>query len=291
MTATEYVDLDEAAVDPAAYGLTQEDIDTVSDPAAAIAAFTNSAKPDEPSIRKPGSGETTLFVGLEIDGELYKNAIVRELNGSDEEAISKLSTDKGVGLYYVQIEDMILKRAVQSIGAAKPTPDQLADLLVGDRGMLFQAVLIATYGETKEYNEVLCPHCEAVTDVEIDVPGLLDIRPMKTPEPFTQVQLRDGKLITIRYPTGRDQMQVILSKKDPTMQEQNTAMIARCIVNDNIPNRGDFALKMGAADRRKLVAAMKDNAPSVTFKEVSVPCPSCSEPIPFAFGWADLLFG
>ena len=45
-----------------------------------------------------------------------------------------------------------------------------------------------------------------------------------------------------------------------------------------------------APERRKIVKALSA-APSVTFKEVSVPCTSCNEFIPFAFGWADLLFG
>lgn len=286
------IDYDDGPLDPALYGLgiPADATSLPPDRDAALAAFHEASRPDEPTIRKPGTGETDLLVGLSIDGEVYTHAVVRELKGSDEEVMSKLSTDRGLSLYYAQIEDMVLKRAVISIGPGKPTAEQLADLLIGDRGKLFSAVLIATYGETKEYKGLRCPHCEALNDIEIDIPGLIETKAMKTAEPFIAVKLRDGKSITVRYPTGRDQMQVMLAKKDATAQEQNTLMLGRCIVNDTIADRTKFALELGALDRRTLIDAMTGNSPSVSFKEVSVPCPSCNEDMPFPFGWADLLF-
>lgn len=283
-------DIDDLPPDLGQYGIPSDATELPQDREAAVAAFHEASRPDDPEIRKPSSGEADLQVGLEIDGELYTNALVRELKGTDEEVISKLNTDRGLALYYAQIEDIILKRAVVSIGPGKPTPEQLGDLLIGDRGVLFSAVLVATYGDTKEYKGLRCPHCEALNDIEIDIPGMIVMKPMGTEKPVTTVTLRDGKRITIRYPTGKDQMQVMLMKKGATEAEQNTFMLGRCIVNDNIPDRTKFARELGSADRRRLIEAMTSNAPSVSFKEVSVPCPSCNEAMPFAFGWADLLF-
>lgn len=291
------IDLDDGPIDPAMYGVDVPDEEAPPSDAPnmsreeAVAQLMAAGQPSPPEVRKPGTGTTTLLVGLEVDGEVYKDVVVRELRGIDQEAISKLSQDKGIELYFLQVEDLVLRRCVESIGPVKPTPDQLAGLLTGDRAQLFGGVLMTTFGDTKDYEGVRCPHCQAESDIQIDIPGMLDVRQMQTETPYSEVAMRDGSTIRVRYPTGKDQMQVMQEKRNATPEEQNTLMLRRCIVNDNIPDRAQYALSLGAQDRRKLVRAMLDKCPAINFKEVSVPCPTCQEDIPFAFGWADLLFG
>lgn len=259
----------------------------------ALSSFHEASKPDEPQIRLPSPGECTLLVGLpdpENPDERFTNAIVRELRGSDEEAISKLKMNKGVALYSAQVEDMLLRRATESIGTVDPTPAQLGDLLIGDRGVLFSQILIATYGEQKEFEEIKCPQCEQLNDFEVDIPDMLVIRPMLTPDPWADVKLRDGRVIRVRYATGKDQLAVLQANGEATDAEMNTLMLGRCIVSDSIPDRTAFARELGVVDRKALVKALTGNAPDVSFREVSVPCPQCETEIPFTFGWADLLF-
>jgi hypothetical protein len=255
------------------------------------AAISEASKPDEPTIRKPGDGSCTLFVGLPDPetGELYKTASVRELRGSDEEALSKLSAGNGQMLYFAQVEDLILRRAVDTIGPLKPTAQQLGDLLIGDRGALFAQILITTYGETKEYEHIQCATCEAYNDFEIDIRGLMKYTDMKTEQPYSDVTLKSGKVVRVRYVTGLDQIQVLSTNIKATDAEMNTKMLGRCIVDETLPDKTSFARELGGGDRRRLISALLGNAPSVDFEEVKVPCPQCATEIPFVFGWADLL--
>ena len=270
-----------------------EDV-TTDDPSernvqADVNAFNRSLLPDTPVIRPPEDGHLTLQWGYEHDGELHKAAVVRELNGSDEEAMSKL---KGTGVYYyAHLEEMIVRRATESIGDFTPStqPGMTSSLLLGDRGLLFAHILLATYGPTKEYEEVKCPHCEALNDVEIDWFDLLDIRGMKGDSPTTIVKTKTRN-IELRFPTGQDQIAVVSDNRDATDAEMNTTMIARVLVNDDIADKKRFVLRLSIPDRRRIVKALETQAPTVGFKECEVPCPSCDQKITFAFSWADLLF-
>lgn len=257
-------------------------------------AFAEATRPAEPEIREPEDGSVRLTWGFEEpDGERHTYALVRELTGADEEAISRIK--KGGDLYFAQVEDVILKRAVESIGdipiKGNPLAAQvLSSLLMGDRGMLLAAVLKATYGNTKEYEELPCPHCGEKSDIEVDIDAITKVSPMIGDRPEVVVPLRKGGELTLRFPTGEDQMAVLSAKEGATEEEQNTLMIARCITTPGIMNKTQYALQLGAFDRKKIVAAMVRNAPALSFEGVSVPCPHCSETIPFVFGWADLLF-
>src|SRR4051812_42921964 len=122
------------------------------------AAFAEAGRPDIPLIDLPNPGVTTLSYGVEIDGERRKLVAVRELNGSDEEALARLDPSKG-DQYYVLLMDLIIKRATESIGGVVPTPSDLGQLLMGDRDVIFLEIILATTGEEKEYEDVKCPEC------------------------------------------------------------------------------------------------------------------------------------
>ena len=115
-----------------------------------------------------------------------------------------------------------------------------------------------------------------------------------TGEPVTKVTLRDKTVVALHYPLGKDQKFVYDTNEELSPAGYNTRMIARCIDTvDGGPLREtmatSYALELGMADRRKIVTALA-GGPSVKFKEVEVPCTECGEAIPFAFGWADLLW-
>lgn len=260
----------------------------------AASAFHEATKPDAPQIRKPSAGQVTLLYGLRVGDEVYKEAEVRELNGGDEEALAKLDARKAGNLYFINVEDLVLRRAVTRIGPVnvQDKPEVLGELLIGDRGLLFTEVLIATFGETKEYEEVTCPSCEALNDIMINLRAMLEVKGRVAPgeEPTVDVTLSTGQLVNFRYPNGLDQMQVYQTKRDASEPELNTFMLARCLQTKVGKAPQDFIRNLSLPDRRNIVKTLSA-APSVAFKEVSVPCTSCNEMIPFAFGWADLLFG
>ena len=264
-----------------------DDGEYIDDPLEVAEHFADATRPEEPEIRKPGESLTDLFYGLGRGEDRYRTAEVRELNGRDEEALSKLDVSRDD--YYPQLQDTILRRAVVRIGDidVQANPKVVGDLLMGDRDILFMSVLIATYGEEKHYEDLVCPSCEGTNDVDVHIPSIINkVGSMLESDTF-EVKLRDGSTIELRYPTGTDQLQVLSEKKGATDQERNSFMLQRCIVS-NVGNPREFVLSAGMADRRAMVDAL-GQGPRVEFKEVKVPCSHCNEILPFMFSWADLL--
>jgi len=267
-----------------------------SEASSSAAEFNAQLTPDAPEIRTPEPGDVFLNYGYSADVGQAKHAVVRELRGSDEEVISKLkstNTDR----YYIILEDTILRRAVERIGDFEPatTPDLLSSLLIGDRGLLFANILLATYGPHKDYDEVMCPHCKELSDIQLDWFDLLDVRAMKTEEPTVTITVGKGtkkeREITLRFPTGLDQMTVYSQDAELTQSEVNSQMLSRVLVSDSIPDKLKFVRELSIPDRKKLIQAIDKNAPSVGFKECEVPCPTCNQSMSWTFSWADLLLG
>lgn len=262
----------------------------------AVASFTAASEPDIPQIESPAPGHLMLMWGIAgEDEERQLRAEVRELNGADEEAMARLK--EGSPSYYTDLVDLVLKRAVESVGDTPVTIVNsalvLGDLLVADRELLFKEIILATFGSEREYENIGCPTCLAANDITVDVEGLIEVKALEG-EPVTKVVLRDKTVVTLHYPLGKDQKFVYDTNEELSPAGYNTRMIARCIDTvDGGPLREtmatSYALELGMADRRKIVTALA-GGPSVKFKEVEVPCTECGEAIPFAFGWADLLW-
>jgi len=262
----------------------------------AVASFAAASEPDIPQIESPAPGHLMLMWGIAgEDEERQLRAEVRELNGADEEAMARLK--EGSPSYYTDLVDLVLKRAVESVGDTKVTIVNsalvLGDLLVADRELLFKEIILATFGIEREYEGISCPTCQAANDITVDVEGLIEVKPLAG-EPVTKVTLRDKTVVALHYPLGKDQKFVYDTNEELSPAGYNTRMIARCIDTvDGGPLREtmatSYALELGMADRRKIVTALA-GGPSVKFKEVEVPCTECGEAIPFAFGWADLLW-
>ena len=255
--------------------------------------FASAGQPDMPTIGMPAPGQVQLSYGVEIDGERRTLVQVRELNGADEEAMSKL--DPRRDNYIPLLQDKLLQRAVVDIGGRHPTPDHLSQLLMGERDLILFEILLATFGETKEFTEVPCPNCQAKADLEVQLRGMVEWRPLEGVEPTATVFLKDGSACVVGYPTGEDLLSVYQKDRDTTSVERNTQMLGRCILSVNgappLPNGHTFALNMAIPDRRKIVRAMDAGAPELSFKEVEVPCETCGQNRPVRLAWADLLFG
>lgn len=260
----------------------------------AAKAINQAALPDVPVARVPDPGDTTLLHGLVVDGIRHKNARVRELRGSDEEALARLDVERSD--YQVLLIDMIIKRSTVSIGDidVQKDPSVLSKLLMGDRDLLFVKTMLTTYGDQKTYEDVVCPACQFSNDIEVDIPDIIEYKGAASDSEVVVVPLRKGRgTAEVRYPTGADQMFVFDGHtRSTSTADLNTRIISRVLTTyRGQPFEGDriaLARDMNADDRKRIVAALAE-APSVTFKEVSVPCSSCEKPLPFVFGWADLL--
>lgn len=229
-----------------------------------------------------------LIRGVQMGDNWVNNAVVREMTGDDEEFLSSLEAknNSNYGDYVLNL----LKRTVVSIGDINvaTTPMVLNDLLVGDRDLLFIAVIRATYGRNREF-KVVCPHCnrsnDLMIDLESDFPVEGDVTKVFKP---LEVILRNGSKLELNHPTAGDSAAVGRSNKN--IAQQNTAMIARC-ARVEVPNKEEWARSLSVADRSTIVNAVYAAKVGPTPREVNAPCAHCAEEITLMFDWVSLLFG
>jgi len=260
---------------------------------ASLERMLEDARPDVPVIDEPPAGTVELLWGIEVQGQRYHTAVVRELNGGDEEVLARLPS--GNANFNVMVVDLHLRCAVTQVGPIDVTKnrDVLGQLLITDRDILFKEILITTYGKERTYRDVLCPTCGFAVDLFVDVEALVEINNERefASDRFA-VELRDGTQVLMHYVTGNDQLSVFHSTaKSLTTPEANSAFLATCVEKVNgkaVADPEKWALELGARDRAKIVEALLD-IPVVGFKEVEVPCEKCGNRLPTRIGWADLL--
>ncbi len=244
---------------------------------------------DLPRIGQVPSGEVTLLMGwLDIDNVWYTNAVVRELTGEDEEALSALDARSNVS--YGDYMTEMLSRAVVSVGphTIASAPHIIDELAVPDRDLLFIGIIRSTYGDARKFT-VSCPSCKEDNDVNVD---LSDSFPIKgTTEEIRKVRtvtLRNGTTIKLKHPNGADSR--FVAKYSKTVAEQNTALISRCALVD-VPDTLSWAKKLGLADRNALTKEIMGQKFGPQAEEVNAPCGHCGENISLNIDWVSLLFG
>lgn len=246
-----------------------------------------------PQISRPGKNTIQLLRGLldTSNGKWHTSAIVRELNGSDEEALA--AYDRRNNVTYSEYMSHLLKRGVVSIGDFSITnhPDIVDKLIVGDRDLLFLGILQATYGRYREF-QATCRSCEKDNDITIDLETDFPIEHGKYDLHSTiKVELKNGTEVELNYPTGADSQYT--SKKGKTTAEQNTLMIARCTILDkqNSAEAEAWARGLSLADRNKLVKTLFSAQAGPRMEEVDTQCAHCGAKIEIALDWVALLFG
>jgi len=236
-----------------------------------------------PKIVLPPSDEVTLLAGLynPFTGELVETAEIRELNGNDEEAISKI-TDYGRSLL------SILQRGTVKIGDKPCTQDLLDSLLAGDREYLIIKIRIATFGAEIEL-EGKCTHCDELQKFIINLESDVSITPLeeKHIRSFT-VDCKVGE-VRVDLPNGAVQRKLI-SSTDKTSAELDSILLKECITDINglpimDPNQ---VKKLGMQDRRTLLKAITDKNPGPDLSTIAKNCSSCGLEVPIPLTLADL---
>jgi len=225
-------------------------------------------------------------------GQWQTKAIVRELNGEDEEFIASASSKKE--LSYAEYMSILLSRAVISIGDIEIEGNAyLVDqLMIGDRDLLFLGTIKATYGRAREL-EVTCGSCDGTNFITLELDEDFKVTKSKNDlhKPM-EVTLRDGSVVKLNYPTGADSL--FVAKKGKTTAEQNTLMLARCSVWDNGTQPQDlevWAKALNLGDRSKLVKSLTTDPPGPKMGEVKTQCGVCNEELTLLMDWVSLLFG
>jgi hypothetical protein len=225
------------------------------------------------------------------DDVWHTDAEVRELTGEDEEYLASLENKKG--LLYSEYMNALLSRAVIRIGTVELTAANgkklVNQLMLGDRDLLYMAVVRATYGDTRLIN-VACTSCKVKNDVEL----LLD---EDFPVTYPDFDIREGLkvetsrgMVTLRMPNGEDT--VIAQKEADNDATLNTVMLSRCAVwpeGEAPSNPMKWARSLNIGDRKKLINALLDVEVGPKMGEVNTQCASCGEDMPILLDWVSLL--
>jgi hypothetical protein len=245
---------------------------------------------DTPMIQESVEPFVELPRGVMYAGTWQKRAMVRELTGVDEEAISRVKE-------VADIYDTVLALGTVRVGELElgtlPLMERqghLAQLLLGERDQLFIGIVRMTYGDRKTMG-YRCPSCGESQDLTVVLSEDFPVQSVPDVErtEFDFVTSK-GDRIVFRPAIGADQIEA-LKRKNATMAEQNTVMLSRCMkrVNDDpvIVDPVLYARKLSMKDRQALLGELVSHQPKVDMN-VTVNCVSCREEQMIPLGWADL---
>ena len=267
--------------------VTPEDV-LPPDEAAAL-KLVASASVEELVFAPPDSSHVKLPTGLLWEGELLRDVEVRELTGRDEELLAR-ENKASAGFNALRFVDRILANTVVSVGGRAVEGSMLQNMLVGDRVYLSLAVRRLTYGAEWEVPDFLCRLCGKSNALAFDLncPGT-DIRLRELPDPTNQVvtvHIKRGPA-AVRLVNGADELAAV-GDGSATWPEQASVFINRCLrtINGQLPPPG-IAARLSASDRKKIIAALGDNAPGPLLGEVSVLCSECGGEAKYSLSVAD----
>lgn len=226
--------------------------------------FPEPPRPAELQVDLPGG----LFLP---DGQRLRKVEVRELNGEDEERLSRI---KSIADY----KRVLLEIGVVSFEGRKPAAGMLGDMLIGDRDYLIVAIRRATFGDTLDI-PVQCRACEEQQEITYHFVDDLPIRDFKGEGTILPIELRDGRKASVAIPTAADEDAVLEAAERSTLSESNTLMLQRIIEDiDGMPvtTRGEV-LKIGMADRRTILDTVYEHRVGPQFDEVTYDCARCGE--------------
>jgi len=254
-------------------------ISAAANPALANDLAQKAMQPQEqefvaPDITAPS--DTTVFLPggyITTAGEVIREAEVRELNGKDEEAISKVNS-------FGKALMVILQRGTVSIGNELVTESMLDQLLAGDRDSLLVGILKATFGSHPEIASY-CSGCEDFKTIAVDLDT--DIKSKVLSDPINdRVFTVSGKVgeITVHLPTGVSQKEMI-ANADKSAAELNTILLETTVkrINDvPVYNKNQVQL-LSVTDRRKVLDELNKRVPGPVFEDTTVECPDCGSEV------------
>lgn len=232
-------------------------------------------------IPLPPDTTVTLPAGLLDPFEgLITTAEIRELNGADEEAISKLN-DQGKVLL------SILERATVKIGDKEATKEDLDSLLAGDREALLLAIRIATFGKDITLAPQ-CPHCGEMQKFEVDLEKDVEMKMLADEDRSFTIDCKIGKVVA-SLPTGSTQ-KALINATNKNAAELDTILLKGCIESINgMPVMNLQQIRdLGLKDRRELVKAITDRNPGPQLSDIKKNCESCDKEVALPLTLADL---
>ena len=216
-------------------------------------------------------------------GTVSKEAEVRELNGEDEEAISRVLDNLPRYL------DTILVRGVVSVGNDVATKELLDGLLAGDRDALLVGIRRATFGDGVSYRAT-CSACGKAQESTVSLSEDLSVDTLDdVSERKFSIDLPSGTTVEVTLPDGAVS-KALAGSSDKTEGALNTILLGKTVksINGFPVFADDQVRKLSIRDRRAILKELAERNPGPRFGEVSRPCDECGEKIPLPLNMVDL---
>ena len=249
--------------------------------ALALAEQKVAAKARKEPLKQPSATEVELLGGFYDPFEgVSTTAEIRELNGIDEEAISKIN-DIGKALLEV------LERGTVKIGNQPATKEILDLMLAGDRELLLLSIRKATFGSEIKLGPGACTECGVQQVFDVDLDKDVPMKKLSGDREFTVSTSLGDVLVTL--PNGATQKELVTGASK-TSAELDTILLRRSIVSINgmpILNAEQVRL-LSIKDRRAIITEITDRNPGPQLSEIKKPCMSCGQEVPLPLTLADL---
>lgn len=255
-----------------------------------------------PELLDPLDGPVDLVAGFTrvkttedgVKFEEIKKAWVRELNGEDEERISRARMKDDTNEFI----KAVLEAGVEKLGDEKPSRSELLSLILGDRDYLLLEIARATYGDELEYDEVICPECGESFSATLSIKDDIPVKRLGTLDDATfEVTLKKGRTAKVTLPTGEISAEAGMAESPA---QTNTILITHGVLEITdakgtvTPVQGDTAAakRLGIQDRQTLVAEMSSRMPGPQYNKVRFNHePGCGKEIQLRITLLDLFRG
>lgn len=221
----------------------------------------------------------------DAEGTVHKEFEIREMDGSDEEAISKKEIkSNGAKVLRTLLERCCLRIGTINKSDVKPTVwrEIIQSLSTSDQDFMLLKIREVSIGDEFETSYV-CPDPDCKENIVVNLPideieitpfdGVWEI-PFELPKGFRD---KDGRVLKkgkLRQPTGLDR-EILDGVIRQNTGRANTLMLSRCIIElEGIQVYDELVRDLSVKDRNYLLKVLEEHKYGINL-ETEVECPTC----------------
>ena len=231
------------------------------------------------------------------EGVRHKTFTVREMDGKDEEALSR----KDLASNTAKMMNVLLSRCVTSIGTltpegmgAKEWENVIKGLYVGDQDVAILKIREVSIGGTLTFNSE-CPVCgrPLTTEVDVDEIPVIEFKgeekiPFSLPSGYSDKNGELHKEGTIRLPKGADR-EILVPIGVQNSARARTMMLTRLVeFNDGTFVSPEIMSSLSIRDRKYLNDLLEENLFGID-TDVPVICTECGAETKVSFNASNFM--